>query len=308
MDIEQCLDEAVQYGRKYVDRGIVADYIPELAKADPSVIGLTVVDPEFSVFTRGEASYKFSAQSISKVVIYLCLLEAYDFDFVKKYIGVTPSSKPFNSIIELELSHHNIPVNPFINAGAIVATALLMNKYGENTFEMLRERACAMFGRTHIDYSRGIFESEQRTAYANRALTYLLVNDGIISPDINVEDMLSMYFKACSLLVNTVDLASLGAMLGHKGIASDGSRCISAQHAQILRTVMATCGTYDYAGDFALLVGMPAKSGVGGGIMAASPKGYGIGVFCPGLDKHGNSYVGMRILEHLSRDLDLSIY
>lgn len=308
MDIQSALQEAYQYGCRYTDQGTVADYIPELAKQNPDLIGATLISPNFETFSIGDDRYKFSAQSIAKIFIYLCVLEAYDLDYVRQFIGVTPSSKPFNSILELELSHKNIPVNPFINAGAIVATSLLMQRYHENTFDKIRERAREVAGRSDLDYCHAIYVSESNSAYANRALTYMLLNDGIISKTQNVEDLLNSYFRACSLLVNTMDLAVVGAVMAHDGKNAQGEQVLSAENAAILRTVMATCGTYDYAGEFALLVGMPAKSGVGGGIVATNRSGYGIGVFSPKLDKHGNSYVGVRILERLSTLLNLHIY
>lgn len=308
MELEQALRDAYAYGCQFTDQGAVADYIPELAKEDPHRVGACAIGPDYQMVTAGEAEYKFSAQSISKIMIYLCVLENYDLDYVRRFIGVTPSSKPFNSIIELELSHHKVPVNPFINAGAIVATALLMEKYRSNTFEMIRKRAREVIGNDHLDYSHSLYLSESRSAFANRALTYMLVNDGIIRQDVNVEDLLSVYFRACSLMVNTIDLARLAAVLAHEGKASDGRTLIEKEHAATIRTVMATCGTYDYAGDFALLVGIPAKSGVGGGFVASTKSGYGFGVYCPGLDKHGNSYVGVRILQRCAQNLNLSIY
>ncbi|WP_066924178.1 glutaminase A [Murdochiella massiliensis] len=308
MDIQSALQEAYHYGLEYTDQGKVADYIPELAKQNPELVGATLISPDNAVYSVGDDRYKFSAQSIAKIIIYLCVLETYDPDYVRQFIGVTPSSKPFNSILELELSHHNIPVNPFINAGAIVATSLLMQKYHENTFEKIRERTREVVGRTDLDYCHAIYLSESNSAYANRALTYMLLNDGIISTTQNVEDLLNAYFRACSLLVNTLDLAAIGAVLAHDGKNAKGEQVLSAENATILRTVMATCGTYDYAGEFALLVGMPAKSGVGGGIVATNRSGYGIGVFSPKLDKHGNSYVGVRMLERLSTLLNLHIY
>lgn len=308
MDIKSALLEAYDYGLQYTDQGHVADYIPELAKQNPDLVGATIIGPNHERYEIGEDRYKFSVQSIAKIIIYLCVLETYDLSYVRQFIGVTPSSKPFNSILELELSHKNIPVNPFINAGAIVATSLLMQKYHENTFEKILGRAREVVGRKDLDYCHAIYLSESNSAYANRALTYMLLNDGIISTTLNVEDMLSSYFRACSLLVDTLDLAKMGSILSHGGKNEKGEQVMSAENASILRTVMATCGTYDYAGEFALLVGIPAKSGVGGGIVAACRSGYGIGVFSPKLDTHGNSYVGVRILKRLSSLLDLHIY
>ena len=308
MDFQHVLQKAYNYGMLYKERGVTASYIPELAKEDKSRAGATLITPDGTVYEVGDSHYKFSIQSIVKVIIYLCVLECYDFDYIKRFVGVKPSAKPFNSIIELELSNKNIPVNPFINAGAIVSTALLQEKYGNNTFDFILNRTRDLINNDKLDYSRSIYHSESSCAYANRALTYMLLNDNIIPPHIDVDDLLNTYFKACSILVDSVDLANLGFILSRNGKNLAGEEILSPKHAKILRTIMATCGTYDYSGDFAIRVGIPAKSGVGGGIVTASKSGYGIGVYCPGLDSHGNSYVGMRMLRSIAQDLELNIY
>lgn len=308
MDIQAILQRAYDYGMQYVERGVTASYIPDLAKEDKTKAGAALIDKDGSLYEIGVSQYKFSMQSIVKVIIYLCVLEQYEFEHIKKFIGVKPSAKPFNSIIALELSDKNIPVNPFINAGAIVATALLFEKYGNNTFEMILSRTREIIGNDKIDYSRSIFHSESASAFANRALTYMLLNGNIINAHVNVEDLLNAYFKSCSILIDARDLAQLSFVLSKDGKDCDNKQCLASDHARILRTVMATCGTYDYAGEFAIRIGVPAKSGVGGGIVTASKAGYGIGVYCPGLDSHGNSYVGTRILESISQELNLSIY
>lgn len=302
------MEGAYEHGLKYVGKGKPADYIPELAKEDPTRAAAVLIDPRGGRYAVGDHGYRFTVQSIVKVILYLCVLEHYPFSQIKKYIGVKPSAKPFNSILELELSNKNIPVNPFINAGAIVATSLLSEKYGEKTFDYVLKRAGDLFNNPSLEYSEVIFESERSSAFANRALTYMLLNDSIISRTTDVEELLGVYFRSCSILVNTAELAELGFLLANGGEDLAGKRHMSEEHAKILRTVMATCGTYDYSGEFAIRIGLPAKSGVGGGIVATSKSGYGIGVYCPGLDSHGNSYVGTRMLERISEDLQLSIY
>ena len=302
------LQRAYEYGIQYVDKGVVANYIPELAKEDKTKAGAALIDKNGSLYDVGTSQHKFSIQSIVKIIIYLCVLEHYDFDYIQKFIGVKPSAKPFNSIIALELSEKNIPVNPFINAGAIVGTSLLYEKYGNNTFEMILNRTRDIIGNDKIDYSRSVFNSESSSAFANRALTYMLLNGKIIPSNVNVDDLLNVYFKSCSILADVRDLAQLGFILSRDGKDGENKQRLSGEHARILRTLMVTCGTYDYSGEFAIKIGLPAKSGVGGGIVTASKAGYGIGVYCPGLDSHGNSYVGTRILEFLSRELNLNIY
>lgn len=308
MELQHILQLAYEYGKQYVDNGVVANYIPELAKEDKTKIAAALVDKNGTLYDIGSSQYKFSIQSIVKIIIYLCVLEGYDFEYIQKFIGVKPSAKPFNSIIELELSNKNIPVNPFINAGAIVGTSLLYEKYGNNTFEMILNRTREVLGNNKIDYSRSLFTSESSSAFANRALTYMLLNGKIIPSKFNVEDLLSAYFRSCSILVDVRDLAQLGFVLSRDGRNAEAKQLLSETHARILRTLMATCGTYDYAGEFAIKIGLPAKSGVGGGIVTASRDGFGIGVFCPGLDSHGNSYVGTRMLEVIGRELNLNIY
>lgn len=307
-EMQRILEEAYEYGLRYTGKGKVADYIPELAKEDPVRAAAVLTDPSGERYAVGEYDYRFTVQSIVKVILYLCVLEHYPFSQIKKYIGVKPSAKPFNSILELELSNKNIPVNPFINAGAIVATSLLVEKYGRETFRYILQRAGELLGNPSLEVSEVIFESERSSAFANRALTYMLLNDSIISKTMDVEELLGVYFHSCSILVNTSELSELGFLLARGGVDLSGKRHMSEEHAKILRTVMATCGTYDYSGEFAIRIGLPAKSGVGGGIVATSKAGYGIGVYCPGLDSHGNSYVGTRMLERLSERLELSIY
>ncbi|MDO4753590.1 MAG: glutaminase A [Bacillota bacterium] len=308
MNLDQVLERAYEYGTRYIHKGKVAEYIPELAKEDKGRASAVIFDREGRIFQVGDSTYRFSMQSIVKVVIYLSVLENYEFSHIKKYVGVKPSSKPFNSILELELSNKSIPVNPFINAGAIVATSLLFQKYGERSFDMILDKVRLLLGDPQASLSESIYRSEKSSAFANRALTYMMLSHKIIPAELNVEHLLDVYFKSCSIMVDTVGLGRLSQVLSRDGMSIEGARLIAPEHAKILRTVMASCGTYDYSGDFAIRIGIPAKSGVGGGIVTASKAGYGIAVYCPGLDTHGNSYVGTRMLQSISRDLELSIY
>ncbi len=302
------LEKAYEYGKKYTHKGKTAQYIPELAKENAERLAGAIVDPTGEVFKIGDSEYKFSMQSVVKVVIYLLVLENYEFSYIKKFVGVKPSSKPFNSILELELSNKNIPVNPFINAGAIVACYLLMNKFGDKAFDVVLDKVRRLAGNNSINYSEPLYESERESAFANRALTYMMLSHRIIPQEVDVDELLDIYFKSCAVMVDVLDLARIGQVLSRGGVDLSGERLIEQSHATILRTIMANCGTYDYSGDFAIRIGIPAKSGVGGGIMTASKAGYGIAVYCPGLDTHGNSYAGTRMLESISKELGLSIY
>ena len=296
---EEILEEALNLGRKYLHEGAVADYIPELAKVEANKVAISTIE-DGKLTSVGDSKIKFSIQSIVKVILYALAMKNYKVSELKKYVGVRPSAKPFNSVIELELSEKRIPVNPFINAGAIIIVAILHNVYREKTFDVILKKASEFLGE-EVDYSREIAESEKESSFTNRTLIYLMLAKGILPSDTKVEEVLDTYFKACSILVNTENLAHMSYVISNDGI-------ITAKEAKVLRSLMATCGTYDYSGDFAIRVGLPAKSGVGGGIVTASKNKNGLAVYAPRLDKHGNSYSGVRMLEFLSQKLDLSIY
>ena len=229
-----------------------------------------------------------------------------DWDYVFSKVGMEPSGDPFNSIMKLETNDTKKPCNPMINAGAIATTALIKG----DSLQEKEERMLAFFRKLAkndtLQINQSVYESEKLTGDRNRAMGYLLKNDGFI--DGNVEEVLDLYFKQCSIEVNTIDLARIGLLFANYGIDIEtGERVISENISRMVKTFMVTCGMYDASGEFALKVGVPAKSGVGGGIMASVPRRMGIGVFGPALDKKGNSIGGLNILEDLSRKLELSI-
>lgn len=303
---EEVLEKALRLGRKYLHEGAVADYIPELARVEANKLAISTIE-DGNVYSVGDSKVKFSIQSIIKVILYALAMENYRVSELKKYVGVRPSAKPFNSVIELELSEKKIPVNPFINAGAIIIVAILYNVYREKTFDVILEKASEFLGE-EVDYSREIAQSEKESSFTNRTLIYLMLAKGILPSDTKVEEVLDTYFKACSILVNTENLAHMSYVISNDGLDLEGKEVITPNEARVLRSLMATCGTYDYSGDFAIRVGLPAKSGVGGGIVTASKNKTGLAVYAPRLDTHGNSYSGVRMLEYLSQELDLSIY
>lgn len=303
---EEVLEKALRLGRKYLHEGAVADYIPELARVEANKLAISTIE-DGNVYSVGDSKIKFSIQSIIKVILYALAMENYKVSELKKYVGVRPSAKPFNSVIELELSEKKIPVNPFINAGAIIIVAILYNVYREKTFDVILEKASEFLGE-EVEYSREIAQSEKESSFTNRTLIYLMLAKGILPSDTKVEEVLDTYFKACSILVNTENLAHMSYVISNDGLDLEGKEVITPNEARVLRSLMATCGTYDYSGDFAIRVGLPAKSGVGGGIVTASKNKTGLAVYAPRLDTHGNSYSGVRMLEYLSQELDLSIY
>ncbi|PSN17167.1 glutaminase A [filamentous cyanobacterium CCP5] len=285
--------------------GQLASYIPELAKANPDWLGISVVTLDGRSFEVGDIAQKFTIQSISKVFVYGMALEDHGREALLKKVGVEPTGDPFNSLIRLDMDSKR-PDNPMINAGAIATTSLLK---GQNPTERLN-RMLAMFERyigheVFIDVP--VFMSERATGHRNRAMAHLMFNFGMVTGD--VDEALDLYFQQCSLLVTGHDLAVMAATLANGGINPvTGERALDEHYVQDVISVMLTCGMYDYSGEWTYRVGMPAKSGVGGGITAVVPGKLGIGTFSPPLDAKGNSYRGIRVCESLARDFGLHLF
>lgn len=284
--------------------GKLADYIPELTKANPDWFGVCVVTAGGQVFEVGDAERSFTIQSISKPFVYGLALTDYGRDDTLSKIGVEPSGDVFNSIV-LE-QHSKRPHNPMINAGAIAAASLVK---GEGAAERL-DHILDMFQRYAghpVNVDMAVFTSERATGHRNRAIAYLMLNFGMI--DARVDEALDLYFKQCAVLVTCRDLAVMAATLANQGVNPiTGERAIAAEYVRDVLSVMYTCGMYDYAGEWAYRVGLPAKSGVGGGILAVVPGQAGIGVFSPLLDVHGNSVRGIRVCEELSKRFGLHVF
>ena len=284
--------------------GAVADYIPELTKADPDWFGVCLVTVDGQRFEFGDAEQLFTIQSISKPFVYGMALEAHGREKTLTKIGVEPSGDAFNSI-ELEARTHR-PHNPMINAGAITAASLVP---GEGPAERLNHML-DVFGRYvghEVGVDMAVFTSERATGHRNRAIAHLMRNFDII--DERLEESLDLYFKQCSILVNCQDLAMMAATLANGGVNPiSGARAIAPEYVRDLLSLMYTCGMYDFAGEWAYRIGLPAKSGVGGGIIAVVPGQAGIGVFSPPLDERGNSVRGIRVFEELSQRFGLHIF
>lgn len=228
-------------------------------------------------------------------------------DYVFSKIGMEPTEAAFNSIINLENNNDQKPINPMINAGAIATVSLITGDTAEEKFKRILKFTRKITGNTDININEGVYESEKATGDRNRSLAYFMKSTGVIEGD--VEDVLDVYFRQCSIEVNCRDIARIGALLANAGvIISNNERVISREATRIIKTIMVTCGMYDGSGNFAVHIGIPAKSGVGGGIMAAVPRRMGVGVIGPSLDGKGNSIGGIKVLEELSRELDLSIF
>ena len=280
--------------------GTVADYIPELACADPDDFGIAVVSVLGRTYAAGDSTKTFTIQSISKPFVYALALSELGLDEVSRHVGFEPSGEPFNAI-SLEPTTGR-PANPLINAGAIVTSALIAGN-AQTRFTRIRETLSAFAGH-ELELDERVYRSEAATGNRNRALAYLTLAGGALSR--SVEDATDVYFRQCSLLVSAVDLAVMAATLGNAGVNPvTGVEVIREDVARHTMAVMATCGMYDNSGEWMVRVGLPAKSGVGGGIVAVQPAEFGIGVYSPPLDSRGNSTRGVATLEDMSAEFHL---
>jgi glutaminase len=288
------------------DRGEVATYIPELARVDPRAFGLAVIDHDGNVAAAGDSDAAFSIQSISKVFT-LTLALGKAGDRLWRRVGREPSGSPFNSIVQLEWERGR-PRNPFINAGAIAVTDLILSGHQprEALGEILRFiRFLADDPAISID--EAVAASEQRTGFRNVALANYMKSFGVLENP--VDFALGVYFHHCAIAMSCRQLAMAGRFLAHRGRnPATGLSVVQPGRARRINSVMLTCGHYDGSGEFAYRVGLPGKSGVGGGILAIAPGKASIAVWSPGLDANGNSHLGRMALEALTKRMGWSIF
>lgn len=297
--VQRFLDDLVAEYRPVTD-GALADYIPELAAADPARFGLTLSSSDGHLYESGDARTEFTIQSVSKPFTYALALDLVGQRAVDAAIGVEPSGDAFNEISVDERT--KIPKNPMINAGAIAAVGLIPGADADERFARIRDFYSACAGRP-LELDEDVYHSEKRTGSRNRAIAYMLQSFGVLDePD----EVLDAYFRQCSLRVSTVDLARMAATLARGGLnPQTGRRVTDPMVVQRTLSVMVTCGMYNAAGDWVSAVGMPAKSGVGGGILAVLPGQLGVGVYSPLLDDRGNSVRGVLVCRSLSERLGL---
>jgi glutaminase len=305
--MNKLLESVIENNRHFTKEGKVAAYIPELVNANPEALGISIITLDGENYFAGDYNTKFTIQSISKIIALMLALIDNGRGRVFSKVGVEPTADAFNSIINLETKKIQKPLNPMINAGAIATVSLIAGRTGEETFDRILNFTRKITGNPSIDINYEVYKSEKITGDRNRALAYFMKSMGVIEPD--VEEVLDVYFKQCSIEATCKDIANIGAMLANDGVLPwSGERIVPRNVARIVKTIMVTCGLYDASGQFAVEVGVPAKSGVGGGILAAIPGRMGIGVFGPALDLKGNSVGGLKVLAELSKELDLSIF
>ncbi|MDF2890665.1 MAG: glsA [Clostridia bacterium] len=305
--MQNLLDEAIRYALPYVLEGKPASYIPELGKVDPKQLGVAIVSMEGNHWGSGACNSNFTMQSISKVAALMLAVMDRGEQYVFSKVGMEPTGDPFNSIIKLETMKTAKPLNPMINAGAIAVDSLILGEHVEEKLNRLIGFVRRLCHNEKIWFNQEVYQSENATGYRNRALANFMKDAAIIEGE--VEAVLELYFKQCSIELNAMDIAMMGAVLAGDGTSPiTGEVIIPKSIARLVKTFMVTCGMYDASGEFAVRVGLPAKSGVGGGILATVPGKMGIGVFGPALDSKGNSAGGIKVLEYISRKLDLSIF
>lgn len=276
-----------------VAEGRVATYIPALATADPAWFGICLVTADGAIYEAGDTRQPFTIQSISKPLAYGLVLEQQGEAAVRDRVGVEPTGDAFNSISLAPDT--GTPFNPMINAGAIAIASLVRGQNGSRPLEIVLDAYSRYAGRP-LTIDQTVYESESATGHRNRAIAHLLRNSGVIAAD--PEQALQLYFQQCSVLVDCRDLAVMAATLANGGINPlTGLRVARDETVRSVLTVMTSCGMYDFAGEWLYSVGLPAKSGVSGGMLAVLPGQFGIGVFSPLLDSRGNSVRGVRVCQ-----------
>lgn len=292
--------------RSSIDRrdGALADYIPELAKVEPDRFGLAIATAHGRLVSVGDSATPFTIQSVSKAFTYCLAIELVGREAVLERVGVEPSGDAFNAI-EFD-PYTRRPYNPMVNAGAITVAGIIYDVHGKDAFDFVLERFSRAAGR-RLELDEAVYRSESATGHRNRAIAHLLLSAGALSEPI--EPIVDLYFRQCSIQVTAIDLAWMGATLANLGTHPQSEEHIFDLRAvRDTHTVMFTCGMYDYSGNWASDVGIPAKSGVGGGVVGVVNRQLGIGSYSPRLDRKGNSVRGLAAFAALSEELGLHAF
>jgi glutaminase len=301
------LQQLVDIAKKYTKEGKAADYIPALKNADINDLSVALYYPDGTCYSAGDVRDSFTLQSVSKVISLALALMDRGQEYVFSCVGQEPTGDPFNSIIKLESNKPNKPLNPMINAGALAVTHMIAGNNVNHRLERLITFIQQLTGNQEVTYNKEVAKSEFETSYLNRALCYFMKQHEVINED--VEELMSLYTKQCAIEMHALDLARIGCVFAIDGKdPGTGKQIIPLQIARICKTFMVTCGMYNASGEFAIKVGIPAKSGVSGGIMGAVPGRFGIGIYGPALDEKGNSIAGMKLLEAMSQKYSLSMF
>ncbi len=304
MDIQAILEEIHGEVSPCLKMGRVASYIPELANVPAERFGMAVRTVDGASYAIGDAEERFSIQSISKLFTLIMAVQLAG-DALWKRVGREPSGNPFNSLVQLEYENGK-PRNPFINAGALVVTDVILSYLDEAT-QTVRDIVAALCGKADIEFDLAVARSEQLTGHRNKAMAHFIKSFGNLDND--PDRVLEAYFHHCSLAMSCHELCEASLFLANNGIAPmSGDIIMTPSQVKYVNSLLLTCGTYDAVGDFAYRVGLPSKSGVGGGIVAVMPKRFSLCVWSPGLDDSGNSLAGTRALELFTTKTGISIF
>jgi len=303
-EVESLVQEAHRRYRSSSE-GVVADYIPVLAQADPDWFAVCVAETNGSVHSAGDSEIEFSIQSISKAFVYALVCEEFGHDIVAERIGVNNTGLAFNSVIAIELNNGH-PMNPMVNAGAIATTALVRGNDSAAQWDTIQTGLSEFAGRP-LQVDDVVYRSESETNHRNRAIARLLESYGRI--ELDPLEVVDVYTRQCALRVTAVDLAVMGATLADGGVNPvTGRQVVSADVCRDTLAILAANGAYERSGEWLFEIGVPGKSGVAGGIVTIAPGKAGIGTFSPPLDDAGNSVRGQRATAYLSRVLGLNIF
>jgi glutaminase len=303
MNYQQILEEIYLQSKSLPIIGNIATTIPELANVNPDKFGICLTTIDGKEFNVGDSNEKFSIQSVSKALS-VTLAFSHLGEKIWERVGVEPSGNPFNSLVQLEYEK-GIPRNPFINAGALVIADMLVSCLEhpkEDFLHFIRE----ISGCDTINYNLKVAQSEKDTGFRNAALTNFLKSFGNINND--VEEVLDFYFHQCSVEMTCKELADAFFFLANEGISKKGKQVLTSSQAKRINALMQTCGFYDESGEFTYKVGLPGKSGIGGGIAAVLPKQFSVATWNPRLNEKGNSELGMFALEQLTTKTGMSIF
>lgn len=302
-DISQVIQDAVESGRDVLIEGKVASYIPELAKANPGNLGACIKTKDGNTYTAGDYNVPFTMQSIAKTFGLILALQTAGPEVVFSKVGMEPTGDSFDSILQLEQKRWQ-PFNPMINAGAIAVASCVP---GDDPFGQFLDLVRTLCNDDKIRLNEKVYKSEDRTGNRNRSIAYLLESRGVLNrPPV---ETLDIYFRTCSVMVTAENLAHYGMILSNDGVdPATGERLIDREIVRTVKTLMLFCGMYDESGEYAVKIGLPSKSGVGGGIVAVAQGGTGIATFGPMLNTKGNSVGGIHILQYLSDELNLHMF
>lgn len=297
------LNQIIQNNTHFTSKGKVADYIPELGKANPNDIAIAVVNKDGKVISAGDVHQKFTIQSISKIIALMIAVQENGEKVVFEKIGYYGTNQPFNHFANLD--RNGKALNPMMNAGAITTTAMIKGEKNvpyQKILEMIR----FITKNSEIKMNETVYLSEKETGHRNRGMFHILKNSGLVD---GTEDQLDNYFMQCSIEVNVEDLAKIGYFFANQGVRFDGDTTYKNKDlTQLIQSQMLIAGMYDFSGEYARRVALPSKSGVGGGITVSVPNQIGIGVYSPALDEQGNSIAGYQMILSLAQQFNLSIF